>query len=197
LQLLHYRLSFEARTLTDTKSNFSSSKKIFQDVQNGEGIGVIDPHGDLIDRILEHIPENRFNDVVLFDPADTNYPIGFKILSAHSEIEKNILASDLGAVFRRLSTSWGDQMTSVLGNAILAFLESDKGGTLLDLRRFLIDVEFRNSFLKTVKDREVIYFWQKEFPLLSGRPQAPVLTRLDTFLRPQIIRNMVGRKRTA
>jgi hypothetical protein len=83
-------------------------------------------------------------------------------------------------------------MTSVLGNAILAFLESEKGGTLLDLRRFLIDAEFRTSFLKSVKDREVIYFWQKEFPLLTGRPQAPVLTRLDTFLRPKIIRNMVG-----
>ncbi|MGH8545615.1 MAG: type IV secretory system conjugative DNA transfer family protein, partial [Gammaproteobacteria bacterium] len=167
---------------------------IIQDINNGEGLGVIDPHGDLIDQILGHIPEKRFDDVVLFDPADTDYPIGFNILSAHSEIEKNILSSDLGAVFRRLSTSWGDQMTSVLGNAILAFLESEKGGTLLDLRHFLIDPEFRNSFLKTVKDREVGYFWQKEFPLLSGRPQAPVLTRLDTFLRPKIIRNMVGQK---
>jgi hypothetical protein len=165
---------------------------IIQDINHGDGIGVIDPHGDLIDQILGHISDKRFDDVVLFDPADTDFPIGFNILSAHSELEKNILASDLGAVFRRLSTSWGDQMTSVLGNAILAFLESEKGGTLLDLRRFLIDAEFRNSFLKSVKDREVIYFWQKEFPLLTGRPQAPVLTRLDTFLRPKIIRNMVG-----
>ena len=167
---------------------------IIQDINHGDGLGIIDPHGDLIDQILGHIPDKRFDDVVLFDPADTDYPIGFNILSAHSELEKNILASDLGAVFRRLSTSWGDQMTSVLGNAILAFLESDKGGTLLDLRRFLIDTEFRGSFLKSVKDREVIYFWQKEFPLLTGRPQAPVLTRLDTFLRPKIIRNMVGQK---
>lgn len=167
---------------------------IIQDINNGEGFGVIDPHGDLIDQIMGHIPEKRFDDVVLFDPADTDYPIGFNILSAHSELEKNILASDLGSVFRRLSTSWGDQMTSVLGNAILAFLESENGGTLLDLRRFLIDPEFRASFLKSVKDREVIYFWQKEFPLLTGRPQAPLLTRLDTFLRPKIIRNMVGQR---
>src|SRR5581483_9349056 len=167
---------------------------IRQDMQNGNGVGVIDPHGDLIDRILEHVPENRFDDVMLFDPAATNYPIGFNILSAHSEIEKNILASDLGAVFRRLSTSWGDQMTSVLGNAILAFLESSQGGTLLDLRRFLIEPEFRTTFLKTVQDPEVIYFWQNEFPILSGKPQASILTRLDTFLRPKIIRNIVSQK---
>lgn len=167
---------------------------IIQDIEAGEGLGVIDPHGDLIDQILGYIPDKRFDEVVLFDPADTEFPIGFNILSTHSELEKNILASDLAAVFRRLSTSWGDQMTSVLGNAILAFLESEKGGTLLDLRRFLIDPVFRKLFLESVKDPEVIYFWQKEFPLLTGRPQAPVLTRLDTFLRPKIIRNMVGQK---
>lgn len=167
---------------------------IIQDIQNGEGIGVLDPHGDLIDHILRYIPEERFSDVVLFDPSDSEYPVGFNILSAHSELEKNLLSSDLVSIFRRLSTSWGDQMTSVLGNAILAFLESEHGGTLADLRRFLIEGEFRRSFLATVKDSEVVYYWQKEYPLLAGKPQAPLLTRLDTFLRPKLIRSMVSQK---
>ncbi len=167
---------------------------IIQDVNNGLGVTVLDPHGDLIDRITESIPEHRHGDVILLDPADSEYPIGLNILSAHSEIEKNVLSSDLVAVFKRLSTSWGDQMTSVFSNSILAFLESSERGTLLDLRRFLVEAGYRNTFLQTVTDPEVVYYWQKEFPLLSGKPQASVLTRLDSFLRPKLIRNMMAQK---
>ena len=130
---------------------------IRQDIEKGEGIAVLDPHGDLIDRICGIIPESRINDVVLVDPSDESHSVGFNILSAHSELEKNLLASDLISVFQRLSTSWGDQMNSVLQNAILAFLESDRRGTIADLRRFLIETPFRNEFLKSVKDSEVVY----------------------------------------
>ncbi len=164
---------------------------LVQDMEHGHGLALIDPHGDLIDQVLARIPESRVEDVILVDPADTDFPVGFNILSAHSELEKTLLASDLVAVFRRLSTSWGDQMTSVLSNAVLASLESTQGGTLSDLRRFLVEAEFRKEFLQTVRDPEVVYYWQKEFPLLSGKPQAPLLTRLDTFLRPRLVRNMV------
>lgn len=168
---------------------------ITQDIAHGEGIAVLDPHGDLIDQVVGHIPEERARDVILFDPSDESYPVGFNILSAHSELERNLLASDLVAVFKRLSTSWGDQMTAVFGNAILAFLESEEGGTLVDLRRFLVEVDFRKSFLQTVRDAEVVYYWEKEFPLLTGKPHAPILTRLDTFLRPKVVRHMVSQKR--
>lgn len=167
---------------------------LIQDLQSGNGFAVLDPHGDLIDRLLPYVPESRLDDVILFDPADEHHPIGFNILQAHSTLEKQLLSSDLVAVFKRLSTSWGDQMTSVLGNAILAFLESNTGGTLADMRRFLVEKEFRREFLKTVTDHEVLYYWQKEFPLLSGRPQAPLLTRLDTFLRPRLVRHIVAQQ---
>jgi predicted DNA-binding transcriptional regulator AlpA len=155
---------------------------------------VLDPHGDLIDEILGRIPERRAEDVLLLDPSDEAYPVGFNVLQANSEIEKNLLGSDLVAVFRRLSTSWGDQMTSVLGNAVLAFLESTEGGSLVDLRRFLVDSGFRTAFLKTVRDPEVVYYWERTFPILVGKPQGPILTRLDTFLRPKLIRYMVAQK---
>jgi len=168
---------------------------IAQDIAHGEGIAVLDPHGDLIDQVVAQIPEERARDVVLFDPSDEAYPVGFNILSAHSELERNLLASDLVAVFKRLSTSWGDQMTAVFGNAILAFLESEAGGTLVDLRRFLVEADFRKNFLQKVRDAEVVYYWEREFPLLTGKPQAPILTRLDTFLRPKVVRHMVSQKR--
>lgn len=167
---------------------------IVQDIERGEGLALLDPHGDLVDAVLERIPANRINDVVLMDPADEEYPVGFNILSAHSTVEKNLLASDLVSVFRRLSTSWGDQMNAVLANAILAFLESTRGGTLIDLRRFLVEASYRRDFLQTVTDPEVVYYWTKEFPLLAGRSPASILTRLDTFLRPKPIRYMVGQK---
>jgi hypothetical protein len=169
---------------------------IVQDIHLGNGIAVLDPHGDLIENVLSYIPESRFDDVILIDPADSEFPVGFNILSAHSDIEKEILASDLVSVFRRLSTSFGDQMHSVLANAILAFVESSGGGTLIDLRRFLIEKPYREQFLKTVSDPSVVYYWQKEYPILKSNSVGSILTRLDSFLRPKLIRNMVAQKKS-
>jgi hypothetical protein len=166
---------------------------IRQDIENGEGIALLDPHGDLVDRILGIIPPERVGDVVLVDPSDEQYSVGFNIFDAHSDLEKNLLASDLVSVFQRLSTSWGDQMGSVLQNAILAFLESDQGGTLADLRRFLIDPAFRDKFLNTVRDASLVFYWRKAFVQLSGNKSiGSVLTRLETFLSPKPIRYMVS-----
>lgn len=168
---------------------------IKQSIDGGQGVAVLDPHGDLVDKILGVIPEERIDDVILLDPADDEYAIGFNILSAHSELEKSLLASDLVSVFERLSTSWGDQMASVLSNGIRAFLESSQGGTLVDLRRFLLEPDFRQQFLGTVTDPEIVYYWQKAFPNLgSNRSIGPILTRLETFLSPKPIRYMVSQK---
>ncbi len=166
---------------------------IRQDIENGGGVAVFDPHGDLIDRVLGCVPAERIADVIVFDAADETHSIAFNILTAHSELEKTLLASDLISVFQRLSASWGDQMASVLQNGILAFLESSRGGTLADLRRFLLDAEFRNEFLTTVGDPDLVYYWRKGFPQLGGNKSiGPVLTRLETFLAPKPLRYIVS-----
>lgn len=166
---------------------------IRQDIENGEGLAVLDPHGDLVDRILGVIPPARIGDVILVDPADEEFSIGFNILSAHSEHEKTLIASDLVSVFQRLSSAWGDQMHSVLQNAILAFLNSSRGGTLADLRRFLIEPAFRNEFLQSVSDPNVLYYWHKGFAQLAGNKSVgPVLTRLEMFLAQRPIAHMVS-----
>ena len=166
---------------------------IKQDLENGQGVAVLDPHGDLVDKILGIIPSERIQDVILVDPSDEEFSIGFNILSAHSDHEKTLLASDLVSVFQRLSTSWGDQMQSVFQNAILAFLNSSRGGTLADLRRFLVEKEFRNEFLKSVSDPNVLYYWHKGFAHLSGNKSiGPVLTRLEMFLAQRPIAHMVS-----
>jgi len=166
-----------------------------QDIEQGQGIALLDPHGDLVDRVLGIIPPERIDDVVLVDPSDEEHVVGFNILAAHSDFERNLLASDLVSVFRRLSTSWGEQMNSVLRNAILAFLESSRGGTLADLRRFLLDPAYRKEFLNTVTDPDVVFYWERAFPQLSGNKSiGPVQTRLDEFLSRKPIRYMVSQQ---
>lgn len=168
---------------------------IRQDLENGSGFAVIDPHGDLISDVLGVVPQHRLDDVVLLDPSDEDFSVGFNILSASSEFEKTQLASDMVSIFRRTSTSWGDQMNSVLGNAIQTFLDHAQGGTLAELRRFLLEPDYRRAFLSGVSDPELVYYWQRTFPQLGGnRSLGPILTRLENFLSPKPIRCMVAQQ---
>jgi hypothetical protein len=168
---------------------------IRQDMENGEGFALLDPHGDLIDRLLLMVPDSRLDDVVLIDAGDEEFSVGFNILSAKADYEKTLLASDLVSVFQRLSTSWGDQMTVVLRNTILAFLEHPQGGTLADVQRFLLEPDYRGKVLEGVTDADVVYYWKKGFPQLGGSKSiGPVLTRLQTFLSPKPIRYMVSQR---
>lgn len=180
---------------TGTGKSTALLSQVIQDMYFGNGVAVLDPHGDLVEAILPYVPEERMKDVIIIDASDADFPIGFNILSAHSEMEKELLSSDLVAIFRRMSTSWGDQMNSVFANAIIAFVESSEGGTLVDLRRFLIEKDYREKFLKTVQDPHIVYYWQKEYPLLKSSSIGSILTRLDAFLRPKTIRNMVSQKK--
>ncbi len=179
---------------TGTGKSTLLANLILQDIAQKNAVILFDPHGDLVDDIIARIPPERLDDVVLIDPSDSDYPVGINLLQATSDTEKEVLSSDLVSSFRKYATSWGDQMSSVLGNAILAILESTKGGTLHDLRRFLIEKDFRTMFLSTVSERSLLYYWNKEYPLLKTNSIGPIITRLDTFLRPRSIRNMVIQK---
>ena len=166
---------------------------MLQDIKIGNGCALFDPHGDIVDDILLRIPEERKEDVILIDPSDTDFPIGFNLLHATTEAEKLVLSSDLVSAFRSHSTAWGDTMTSVLSNTIDTFLNSSTGGTLIELKRFLLDDQFRSSFLQNVDDASLKYYWSHEFGMVKKRI-SPLLTRIDTFLRPKIIRMMMAQK---
>jgi len=127
-----------------------------------------------------HLPPERIGDVILIDPADEEYPVGFNVLPPLGAGE-NLLASDLVAVFRRLATSWGDQMTSVLATRS-GVLGSTKGGTLVRPAALPGRTGVRKHS-SLVTDPESCTTGQKEFPLLTGPAAGTVLTRLDTFLR--------------
>lgn len=165
-----------------------------QDIQKGHGIAVIDPHGDLIDALLPHVPKERLDDVILFDPSDSEYAIGFNPLSASSPREKELLATDFIAVMRQHTSSWGDQMSSLLGNAVLAFLHNSHTGTLPELRRFLVSPEFRARILKTVTNQEVEYFWEHEAGLANKTAVGSILVRLDELLRSESLLHILGQR---
>ncbi|HAZ00603.1 MAG: hypothetical protein A2W90_04945 [Bacteroidetes bacterium GWF2_42_66] len=179
---------------TGTGKSTLISNLFLEDVKRGNGCAIFDPHGDTIDELIPHIPENRLEDVILIDPSDNEFAFGFNLLSVKTEVEKIVLSSDLVDAFKRHSTSWGDQMTSVLSNAINTFLNSSQGGTLIELKRFLLESLYRKEFLKTVNDKSIHYYWNNEYVLLKKVNISPLLTRLDTFLRPRIIRNILAQK---
>ncbi|MBA4850467.1 type IV secretory system conjugative DNA transfer family protein [Emticicia sp. BO119] len=180
---------------TGTGKSTLIANLIKQDVEHNYGVVLFDPHGDLVDDVIAILPPKRRQDIVLIDPSDKDYSIGLNILQAHSDIEKEVLSSDLVASFRKHATSWGDQMNSVLGNAILAILEHTQGGSLQDLRRFLLETDFRNNWLNGVDNFYITYYWQKEYPLLKTSSIGSILTRLDTFLRSKNIRDMVSQRK--
>lgn len=178
---------------TGTGKSTYLATSILNDIDAGNGCALFDPHGDIVEDVLLRIPESRMNDVIIIDPSDTEFPVGFNLLQARNEAEKLVLSSDLVSAFRSNSTSWGDTMTSVLSNAIDTFLDSSTGGTLIELKRFLLEDSFRKQFLESVSDPALLYYWKREYNLVRKRI-SPLLTRMDTFLRPKIIRSMMVQK---
>jgi hypothetical protein len=162
-------------------------------IKKGVGVTLFDPHGDIVEDILLRIPEQRKDDVIVIDPSDSEFPVGFNLLQAKTDTEKIVLSSDLVSAFKSHATAWGDNMTAVLSNAINTFLESSRVGTLIELKRFLIEEKFRNEFLNSVEDESLHYYWNYEYPMVK-KGIAPLLTRIDTFLRPKIIRYMFAQK---
>ncbi len=165
-----------------------------QDIQMGHGVAVIDPHGDLVDALLPHVPPERLDDVILFDPSDGEYAIAFNPLAASSTRERELMAADFIAVMRQHTSSWGDQMSSLLGNAVLAFLHNSRIGTLPELRRFLVSAEFRSHVLKTVSSPEVEYFWEHEAALANKSAIGSILVRLDELLRSESLLHILGQR---
>jgi len=169
---------------------------VLQDIYNGHGIGVVDPHGDFAEKIINYIPQNRINDVVYFNPADVEYPIGFNILEVENEEQKHLVAAGLMAVFKKIWPDvWSARMEYILNNTLLALLDYE-GSTLLGINRLLADAKFRKKVLRKLKDPVIKSFWTTEFANYEPRYQkeavAPIQNKIGQFLSASVIRNMVA-----
>jgi len=173
---------------------------IFSDIEAGKGIGVIDPHGDLAETVLNYVPASRTNDVVLFDPSDRDFPVAFNMLEAKDPALNTIIASGLLGVFKKLyAHSWGPRLEHILRNTILSLLEYPNT-TMLGITRMLQDKEFRLRVVRKVQDPIVRAFWEKEFEPMQERQRteaiSPILNKVGQFLSSPIIRNIVGQPKS-
>ncbi len=157
---------------------------------------LIDPHGDLVETVLEHVPSRRTNDVILFDVWDTSNPIGFNLLQYNTEDEKNLIVSWVVATFKKLfGTSWGPRLEYVLRNVMLSVVEYPNA-TIMHIMRVLTDKNFREEVLENVKDPIVLKFWRTEFDKWSDTQRneaiAPITNKVWQFLSSPIVRNVFG-----
>lgn len=173
---------------------------IVQDIANGEGMCVIDPHGELIEDILREVPEERLKDVVYFNPADTDYHIGFNVLELPDPRYKHLAASGLMSIFTKIwSNVWSARMEYIMNNAILALLDTP-GSTLLGITRILVDKDFRQKIVANVKDPVVRAFWIHEYEEWQDKFRseaiAPIQNKVGQFLSTALIRNVVGQEKS-
>ena len=172
------------------------SNMILQNIQNNEGVCVVDPHGELIEGILSAIPLHRIKDVVYFNPTDTEYHVGFNVLELIDEKYKHLVASGLMGIFTKIwANAWSARMEYILNNAILALLDTP-GTTMLGIPRMLVDKDYRQKIISNLKDPVIKAFWVHEYEEWQDKFRneaiAPIQNKVGQFLSTSIIRNVVG-----
>jgi len=181
------------------KSNVMENMAI-QDIRNGEGVCYVDPHGEGAERMIKAIPSSRINDVIYFNPADSEFPIAFNILEAVDEDKKNLVASGMMGVFKKIWPDvWSPRMEYILNNIILALLDYP-GSTMLGVSRMMSDSDFRKRVYPKIKDPIVKSFWINEFDKWEDKFRkeavAAIQNKVGQFLSSWVIRHIVGQPKS-
>jgi hypothetical protein len=169
---------------------------VMSDIMAGHGVCYVDPHGDTAEKILDYIPSNRINDVVYFNPADMEYPVGFNILESVSEDQKHLVSNGLMGVFKKIWPDvWSPRMEYILQNCVMALLDYP-GATLLGINRLLVDDDYRKRVVTKIRDPIVKTFWIAEFESWTDKYKAEALpaiqNKVGQFLAASVIRNIVA-----
>jgi CxxC-x17-CxxC domain-containing protein len=174
---------------------------IIGDIHAGQGVAIVDPHGDVAEDILDFIPNDRVNDVIYFNPADLDFPIAFNVFEQVASEHKYLVASGLVGVFKKLyAESWGPRLEYILRNTLLALLDYPQA-TLLGVLRILADKKYRNDVIEKIQDPVVKSFWVDEFSNYNEKFRqeaiAPIQNKVGQFLSSAIIRNIVGQVKSS
>ena len=172
---------------------------IVQHIAQGHGVGLIDPHGDLAEGLLDHIPHWRTSHVVYFNPSDLECPVALNLLANVPKDERHLVASGIvGACKSLWSDSWGPRMEYILYNTITALLDC-QNTSLLGVNRMLTDDKYRAWVIRQIKDPFIKEFWEHEFASYDERFRreavAPIQNKLGQFLLNPVIRNILGQVR--
>jgi hypothetical protein len=158
---------------------------VLQDIESGNGLAVIDPHGELVEKILTLIPEHRIQDVIFIDPCDEDYVVCFNPLEIPDVSEAGKVADDFTVCFRNLFTSWGERMENIFRHSFYALLKA-KYTSLADLRTILskdsAGDKLRRRVLPILQNEEAVRFWTEDFPGYHPSALDPVLNKLSKFL---------------
>ena len=175
---------------------------IIQDMRAGEGVAVLDPHGQLIDELLEFVPENRLDDVVIFNPADADYPVSLNMLEMVDPRQRTLTGDALVDVFKKyFADSWGPRLEYILKNCILTLLEVPNT-SLLSITRLLTDKDYRKFIVERINDPQMKNFWNLEFARMEQNERliteaiSPIQNKVGQFLNSELIRNIVGQAKS-
>ena len=173
---------------------------VIQDIQNGEGVCFIDPHGGSAETLLSYIPEHRINDVIYFAPFDQEYPVGLNVMEDMGRDKRPLVVSGLMGAFKKVWVdAWSARMEYILNNAMLALMESP-GSTLLGVNRMFADKDYRNMIVANVTDPSVKAFWIDEYAKYSDKfateATAAIQNKVGQFAANPLIRNLVGQPKS-
>ena len=172
-----------------------------QDIQGGNGIGFVDPHGEAAEELLQFVPNERVQDVIYFNPADTDHPIAFNVMENVNPEHRHLVASGLMSVFKKVWPDvWSARMEYILNNTVLALLEYPDS-TLLGINRMLVDVNYRAKVIAKLTDPVVKAFWVQEYARYTQRYEveatAAIQNKVGQFVSNPLIRNIVGQTRSS
>lgn len=173
-------------------------RMFIEDVRAGHGAAWFDPHGDAAEKLLNFIPAERIDDVIYFNPADTDFPIGFNALeNVHGE-HRHLVASGIMSVFKKIWPDvWSARMEYILNNTLLALLEYP-GSTLLGIMRMLAEKSYRESVVDRLEDPVVKSFWVNEFAKYTDRyateAVGAIQNKIGQFVANPLIRNVIGQQ---
>ena len=169
---------------------------IVQHIALGHGVGLIDPHGDLAEELLNHIPPHRADHLVYFNPSDLEFPVGLNVLANVAPDERHLVASGVVSAFKGIwRDSWGPRTEYLLYNAVAALLDC-QNATLLGVNRLFMDENYRAKVIRQIKDPFIRAFWAEEYanydPRYLREAIAPIQNKLGQFLLNPVIRNILG-----
>lgn len=185
------------------KSVFLSNMAI-QDIQAGEGVCVVDPHGDLIDAILPHIPRERIDDVILFEPFDLERPMGLNMLEYKTEEQKDFAVQEMIAIFYKLfpPEMIGPMFEHNMRNVMLTLMaDKNMPGTIAEIPRMFTDPSYQKVWIAKLKDPVVRAFWEKEMARTSDFHKSEMLgyliSKVGRFVENEMMRNIIGQSHSA
>ncbi len=189
---------------TGSGKSYLMANMAIQDIKNGEGLCVIDPHGDLIADILNHIPKERAEDVILFEPFDVERPIGLNMLEVDSEEQKDFAVQEMISIFYKLVTDpamLGPMFEHNMRNAMLTLMaDEEHPGSLTDIPRIFTDMDFQKYKVAKLKDPVVRAFWEKEMAKTSDFHKSEMLgyliSKVGRFVENSMMRNIVGQSKS-